>query len=149
MLVSALGTKGSGPFSGQTSVTATCLSCYTTGTAVVTTDGVKKDDNILGDIIDWFKADDKTDLITKALGLDLKVQLDNLGGHFEFDIAFAAAGTYTVTLFKSETPVGVEVSLPSPKTQPQRGLNWLLGYGSQSFALRHRLTVNSWTTATK
>lgn len=101
-------------------MTATCLSCYTNGTAVVTTDGVKKDDGILGDIIDFFKAKDKTDLVTKALGLDLEVQLDNLGGHFEFDISFAASGTYSVTLFKSETPVGVEVSLFTldPQTQP-------------------------------
>lgn len=92
-------------------MTATCLSCYTNGTAVVTTDGVKTDESILGDVIDWFKAKNKTDVVTQALGLDLEVQLDNLGGHFEFDISFAASGTYTVTLFKSETPVGVEVSL--------------------------------------
>ncbi|TVY93132.1 hypothetical protein LAWI1_G002920 [Lachnellula willkommii] len=105
----ALGTPGTGAFSGQTYVTVLCLSCYTNGTAVVTTDGVQKDDNILGDIVDWFKAEDKTDLVTKALGLNLEVQLDNLGGHFEFDISFAAAGTYTITLFTTETPAGVEI----------------------------------------
>jgi hypothetical protein len=83
--------------------------------------------------------------------LDLEVQLDNFGGHFEFDISFAAAGTYTVTLFKSETPVGVEVSLPSlaPKTQHQRGPDWLLGHSGSNFVLKRRLTVNSWTTAIK
>ncbi|TVY37639.1 hypothetical protein LOCC1_G007254 [Lachnellula occidentalis] len=105
----ALGTPGTGAFSGSSSVTATCLSCYTNGTAVVTTDGVTTDDSILGDIIDWLKSDDKTDIVTKALGLDLVVQFDNLGGHFELDISFIAAGTYTVTLYTSETPVGVEL----------------------------------------
>jgi hypothetical protein len=93
------------------SLTATCVDCHTTGSAVVTTSGVKTDGNILGDIFDFIKSSDKTDLVAKALGMDLVVELDNFGGHFEFDISFAASGTYTVTLFKSETPVGVEVCL--------------------------------------
>jgi len=107
---SALG-KSSGATSGSLSLTATCVDCHTTGSAIVTTSGIKKDDGLLGDIIDFLKAKDKTDVVAKALGMDLVVELDNFGGHFEFDIAFAASGTYTVTLFKSETPVGVEVCL--------------------------------------
>lgn len=123
--LSALG-KSSGATSGSLSLTATCIDCHTTGSAVVTTGGVKKDDDILGDLFDFIKSSDKTDLVAKALGMDLVVELDNFGGHFEFDISFAASGTYTVTLFKSETPVGVEVcfsaSLPflSPHKMPAR-----------------------------
>lgn len=105
-----MGTYGGGSANGSLSLTATCISCYTTGTATVSTDGVKQDDTILGDIQSFIASSDKTEIVTRALGLDLEVQLDNLGGHFEFDIDFAAAGTYTVPVFKSNTPLSVEVS---------------------------------------
>ncbi|KAH8659364.1 hypothetical protein BGZ60DRAFT_531269 [Tricladium varicosporioides] len=99
--------KSSGQTSGSLSLTATCISCYTTGSAVVTTEGIKKDESILKDVINFFKNPEET--VVNALDLNFEVQLNNLGGHFEFDIAFAASGTYTVTLFKSETPVGVQL----------------------------------------
>lgn len=93
-------------------LTATCQGCYITGNAVVTTTGVKKDESILGDIISFLK--DPTEVVINALDLNLEVSLENFGGHFELDITFAAAGTYTVMLYKSESPVGVEVRLPLP-----------------------------------
>jgi hypothetical protein len=88
---------------------ATCISCFTTGTAVVTTDGLEKNDDVLGDIVDFIKNPDPIDLIVEALDLAVEVKLDNLGGHFEFDIAFGAAGTFTIPLFKPESPVGLQV----------------------------------------
>ncbi|RDL33736.1 uncharacterized protein BP5553_08104 [Venustampulla echinocandica] len=105
----ALG-KSKGDASGSLSISVTCISCYTTGTAVVTTEGVKKDESVLGGIIDFFKHPDPRELVVDALDLNLEVNLENLGGHFEFDISFAASGTYTVTLFRSETPVGVALN---------------------------------------
>jgi len=44
--------------------------------------------------------------IITALGLDLKVDIHDFFGHFEFDISFAAHGTYTVPLWppKNEDP---------------------------------------------
>lgn len=106
MISAALG-KSSGQTSGSLSVTATCVSCYTNGTATVTTDGVNQDSSILGDIIDFFKSSDKTDLVAKAVGVDMVVDIEGLGGHFDIDINFAASGTYTVPIWQSETPVGI------------------------------------------
>lgn len=93
------------------SATITCPSCYITGNAVVTTTGVKTDDSLLQDIVNFFK--DPTEVVVNALDLNLEVSLENFGGHFEFDIAFAGSGTYTIQLYKSETPVGVQVRLSS------------------------------------
>ncbi|EPE31033.1 hypothetical protein GLAREA_04000 [Glarea lozoyensis ATCC 20868] len=97
-----------GAASEQLSLTATCVSCFTTGTAVVTTDGLEKNDDILGNIVDFIKNPDPTDLIVEALDLAIEVKLDNLGGHFEFNIAFAAEGTFTIPLFTPVTPLGLQ-----------------------------------------
>lgn len=53
--------------------------------------------------------EDPTEVIVNALDLNIEVNIENLGGHFEFDIAFAASGTYTVQIYKSETEAGVQV----------------------------------------
>lgn len=90
-------------------MTVVCISCYTTGTAVVTTDGVQKDESIFDTIGGFFKDPDPREIVANALDLNLEVNIENLGGHFEFGITFAAAGTYTVTLFRSQTPVGIAV----------------------------------------
>ncbi|KAF4626079.1 hypothetical protein G7Y89_g12079 [Cudoniella acicularis] len=105
----ALG-QSSGSLSDSLSLSATCISCSTTGSAVVTTEGVKTDDSILGNIISFFRSKNPSDIIVNALDLNLEVQLDNLGGHFEFDISFAASGTYTINLFKSESPAGIQLN---------------------------------------
>ena len=89
------------------SISATCVSCYLTGTAVVTTTGIKTDQSLLGDIISFLE--DPIGAIVSALDLDLEVNLENLVGHFEFDIAFAISGSYTLQIFKTETPVGIQV----------------------------------------
>jgi hypothetical protein len=87
----------------------TCLSCYIKGTAVVTTTGVKTDESLLGEIGGFFE--DPIDTLLNALDLDLEVDFTNLGGHFEFDFSIAAAGTYTIPIFKSESELGIQVSL--------------------------------------
>lgn len=60
--------------------------------------------------MNFFKDPNPTDLVKKALDFPVTVNLDNLGGHFEFKIAFGASGTYVVNLFKSETPIGVQLN---------------------------------------
>jgi len=51
---------------------------------------------------------DPTELIVKALVLNLEVRLEGLSGQFEFDISFSANGTYSFPLFRLETPIGVQ-----------------------------------------
>jgi hypothetical protein len=87
----------------------TCLSCYLKGTAVVTTTGVKTDESFLGELGGFFS--DPIDTLENALDLDLEVDFTNLGGHFEFDFSIAAAGTYTIPIFKSESELGIQVNL--------------------------------------
>jgi hypothetical protein len=89
------------------SISATCVSCYFEGTAVVTTTGVKTDQSLLGDIISFLE--DPIGVLVNALDLDLEVNLENLVGHFEFDVAFAVSGTYTLQIYNTETPVGIQV----------------------------------------
>lgn len=52
---------------------------------------------------------DPLEALANTLDLNLKFSLENFGGHFEFDIAFAGSGTYTIQLWKSESPVGIQV----------------------------------------
>ncbi|KAH6666231.1 hypothetical protein B0J14DRAFT_451716, partial [Halenospora varia] len=80
------------------------------GSAVVTTEGIKKDQSLLDDVINFFKNPEET--VVNALDLNLEVQLNNLGGHFEFDIAFAASGTYTVTLDSVDFTTGFDLVFP-------------------------------------
>jgi hypothetical protein len=76
---------------------------------VVQTTGVKTNEGILGDIISFIE--DPTEVIVNALDLNLEVDLTSFGGHFDFDFGIAVAGTYTVLIFKSESELGIEVSL--------------------------------------
>ncbi|KAG9229660.1 hypothetical protein BJ875DRAFT_183024 [Amylocarpus encephaloides] len=104
----ALG-KSQGQASESISLTAFCLSCFTTGKATVTSDGVKKDDDALGNFIDFLKNPNPEELVVDALDLAVTVNLENLGGHFEIDLSFGALGTYTIPLFKPSTPVGAQL----------------------------------------
>jgi hypothetical protein len=87
----------------------TCLSCYFKGTAVVTTTGVQNHESFWGEIGSIIT--DPIDTLENALDLDLEIDFTNLGGHFEFDFSIAAAGTYTIPIFKSESEAGIQVSL--------------------------------------
>lgn len=103
-----MGTSAPGQASASLSITATCISCFTTGTADVSTDGLKIDWSDLNPI-NFIKHPDPTDLVAKAVDMPITVNLNNLGGHFELKISFAASGTYVVPIFKSETPIGVQL----------------------------------------
>jgi hypothetical protein len=87
---------------GTATLEVTCVSCYTSGTLVVSTTPVTQD--IGTEIIEIFEH--PIGEIITALGLDLKVDIQEFFGHFEFDISFAAHGTYTVHLWppKIEDP---------------------------------------------
>ena len=91
------------------SISVTCLDCYLTGLLLVETTGVKTDTSLLGGLALFFK--DPTEIIVNALDLNLEFSFPDLSGHFEFDITFAASGTYTVTLYSSKTPVGAEACI--------------------------------------
>ncbi|KAI9651314.1 hypothetical protein NHQ30_001353 [Ciborinia camelliae] len=90
------------------SIKATCVNCFTTGEAIVTTAGLETDDSILGNILHFMK--DPTGIVINALDLDLKLDFQGVTGHFEVDIAFSEAATYTFPIFTSETPVGGQLN---------------------------------------
>lgn len=84
------------------------MECFTTGNAIVTTTGVETDESILGDILHFLT--NPTEIIVDALDLNLSLGFQGVTGHFEIDIAFAVAGTYTVPIFTSESLLGIQVS---------------------------------------
>ena len=97
---------------------------------MVTTTGVKTDESFLGELGSFFS--DPLDTLENALDLDLEVDFTNLGGHFEFDFSIAAAGTYTIPIFKSESELGIQVSL------------WLFSVASVLKHISHNLLVHVW-----
>ncbi|KAF7910387.1 uncharacterized protein EAE98_012074 [Botrytis deweyae] len=90
------------------SIKAICVECFTTGNAIVTTTGVETDDSILGDFLHFLKT--PTEIIVDALDLNLRLGFLGVTGHFEIDISFAVAGTYTVPIFTSESLLGIQLN---------------------------------------
>lgn len=91
------------------SIKATCVNCFTTGNALVTTTGIDTNDTILGDVSHF--QSNPVEIIVDALTLDLRLDFQGVTGHFEIDVQFAVAGTYTVPIFGSpQTPDGKQVS---------------------------------------
>jgi hypothetical protein len=121
-----LGTSSEGPTATLNSyndtlgvsvtISAHCVSCYFRGTAVVTTTGVKTNENLLGDVISFLE--DPTGTILNALDLELEVSLENLTGHVEIDVSFAVSGSYTIQIYKTETPVGIQVCFHQKPSRP-------------------------------
>lgn len=91
------------------SISVTCLDCYLTGLLLVETTGVKTDTSLLGGLALFVR--DPTEIIVNALDLNLEFSFPDLSGHFEFDITFAASGTYMAKLYSSKTPAGAEVCI--------------------------------------
>ncbi|TGO21033.1 hypothetical protein BPAE_0247g00110 [Botrytis paeoniae] len=89
-------------------IKATCVECFTTGNEIVTTTGVETDDSILGDFLHVLT--NPTEIIVDALDLYLRLDFQEVSGHFEIDIAFAVAGTYTVPIFTSESLLGMQLN---------------------------------------
>lgn len=84
------------------------MDCRTWGTALVTTSGVTKDENIIGDIISFFE--NPVDTIVSAFDLDVKISFENVGGHFEFDISASETVSYSFPIYMSSTSAGMAVS---------------------------------------
>ena len=75
---------------------------------MISTSGVNKNDDIIGDIISFFE--NPVDTIVEAFDLDVKIDFENVGGHFDFNILAADTVSYSFPIFTSETPVGCAVS---------------------------------------
>lgn len=85
-----------------------CVDCRTWGSAVISTAGVNKNDDIIGDIISFFEH--PVDTIIEAFDLDVKIDFENVGGHFDFNLFASDTVSYSFPIFQTETPVGCAVS---------------------------------------
>jgi len=77
-----------GPASLNNSVS--CADCYITGIATASTAGFTKNQTLLADVVQATEelAKNPDEFLAAALGMDIVVDLENLSGHFEFDIKF-------------------------------------------------------------
>lgn len=85
-----------------------CLDCRTTGTASVSTAGVEKNDNIIGDIISFFE--DPIETIVEAFDLNVKIDFENVGGHFDFNLFASNTVSYSLPIFQTQSPLGFAIS---------------------------------------
>ena len=69
---------------------------------------MSKDESIIGDIISFFE--NPIDTIVSAFDLDVKIEFEDCGGHFEFDILAADTVSYSFPIYESVTPVGIACS---------------------------------------
>lgn len=97
-----------GQASDAYSLSVSCIDCRTWGSATISTSGVDKKDDILHDIINFFKH--PIDAVADAFSLDVKIDFTNVGGHFDFLIEASNTVSYSFPIFESQTPVGVAVS---------------------------------------
>jgi hypothetical protein len=85
-----------------------CVDCRSWGNALVTTTGVDKHEDFLHDIISFFE--NPIDSIVNAFKIEVRIDLVEVGGHFEFDLVASDTVTYTYTIFRSETLAGIAIS---------------------------------------
>ncbi|KAH8590486.1 hypothetical protein B0O99DRAFT_634480 [Bisporella sp. PMI_857] len=99
------------PIGAAGSLSATCIGCFTTGIAKASTTGFETDDNLLENVLDAAEqlVTDPDGFLASALSMNLFIALENLGGHFEFDIGFDGTGSLTVPIFHPITPLGGEI----------------------------------------
>ena len=95
-------------------MTATCISCFTTGTATLLSSGFAQDQALLADIPAAAKQllEDPKGFVEEALNVTFEIDFQDLAGHFEVDISFDAAGALSFPLFHPVTPLGASVSSP-------------------------------------
>jgi hypothetical protein len=74
----------------------------------VSTAGAQKNESLLDDIVSFFEKPIET--IVAAFDLDIRVDFEDVGGHFEFDIQAAAGNSYSIPIVESEVGVGIAVS---------------------------------------
>lgn len=75
---------------------------------MISTAGVNKDNDILQDIIHFFE--DPIDAVVEAFDVNVKIDLQNVGGHFEFNVKAAASGSFSVPIYTTQTPAGMAIS---------------------------------------
>ncbi|CZR58872.1 uncharacterized protein PAC_08764 [Phialocephala subalpina] len=96
---------------GNPNLTATCLSCFTTGTASLLSTGFTQDEALLADIpaatAELIK--DPLGFIEEVLDVQFEIDLQGLSGHFEVDVQFAAAGTFSIPLLPPIQPLGAKL----------------------------------------
>lgn len=94
-------------------LSASCISCFTTGIAKASTTGFETNDTLIGDIADATKEllTDPDGFLASVLAMNVVVSLENLGGHFEFAIGFDGSGSISVPIFHPITPLGGDVRI--------------------------------------
>lgn len=85
------------------------MDCHSWGTAVVSHSGVKKDEGLLGDLVEFLE--NPVDAIVSAFDMDVRVDFQNVGGHFEFDIEAEAGTSISLSIFESELVTGIPLSV--------------------------------------
>lgn len=92
-------------------MTATCISCFTTGTASLLSSGFAQDEALLSNIPAATEQliKDPLGFVEEALNVTFEVDFQGVSGHFEVDISFAAAGAFSFPLFHPVTPLGASV----------------------------------------
>jgi hypothetical protein len=78
------------------------------GSAIVSTSGATKDESLIGEIVSFFE--NPIDTITAAFGLGVRVDFDNVGGHFEFDIKAPRGTTFSVPILEADLYAGVDIA---------------------------------------
>ncbi|CAG8951626.1 hypothetical protein HYFRA_00005426 [Hymenoscyphus fraxineus] len=89
-----------------------CVSCETTGTIEVSSSGVEVDEKALSPLKllkEHQNHHNASEIIKDAVNLPIRVHMKNLGAHFLIKAGFYAGGFYVIPLFKSETPLGIEI----------------------------------------
>lgn len=85
------------------------MDCHSWGTAVVSHSGVNKDEGLLGDLVEFLE--NPVDAIVSAFDMDVRVDFQNVGGHFEFDIEAEAGTAISLSIFESELVTGIPLSV--------------------------------------
>jgi hypothetical protein len=79
---------------------------------VASTQGFQSNDTLLNDIVKATEelTKDPQAFIASALDMNILIELENLSGHFEFDVKFGSGGSISVPIFSPITPLGGEIA---------------------------------------
>lgn len=79
------------------------------GSVIVSTGGATKDESLIGGILSFFE--NPIDIITAAIGLAVRVDFENVGGHFEFGVKAPGGTTFSVPILEADLYAGIDVGL--------------------------------------
>ena len=85
------------------------MDCRSWGNAVVSHSGVKKDEGLLGELVEFLK--NPVGAIVSAFDMDIRVDFENVGGHFEFDIEAEVGTSISLSVFESDLVTGIPCSV--------------------------------------